>query len=106
MPQGLAPVVTRAATYAGSRVVADPAPAFGSSADPPLSAPPHPARTRGSVAMATVQRRMKAFTTNLKFLVKGTDTSLPTRNLTRVKMPYRGPFLLLFATGRQLSTLL
>jgi DNA-binding MarR family transcriptional regulator len=31
---------------------------------------------------------------------------LPTRNLTSMKMSHRGPFLLLFATGRQLRTLL
>jgi DNA-binding MarR family transcriptional regulator len=31
---------------------------------------------------------------------------MPARNLGRVKMTHRGPFLLLFATSRQLSTLL
>jgi DNA-binding MarR family transcriptional regulator len=42
----------------------------------------------------------------LKFFVKDSAEPLPTRNLRPVKMTHRGPFLLLFATGRQLSTLL
>jgi DNA-binding MarR family transcriptional regulator len=42
----------------------------------------------------------------LKFFVKRPDRLLRTRNLIGVKMSHRGPFLLLFATGRQLSTLL
>ena len=46
------------------------------------------------------------FTTNLKFFVKRYDRLLRTSNLIGVKMSHRGPFLLLFATGRQLSTLL
>lgn len=49
---------------------------------------------------------MPPFTTNLKFFVKKPGPLLPTRNLTPMKMSYRGPFLLLFATGRQLRTLL
>jgi DNA-binding MarR family transcriptional regulator len=42
----------------------------------------------------------------LKFFVKRSALPSPTRNLTSMKMSHRGPFLLLFATGRQLSTLL
>ena len=42
----------------------------------------------------------------MKFFVKRSDRLLRTRNLIGVKMSHRGPFLLLFATGRQLSTLL
>jgi DNA-binding MarR family transcriptional regulator len=49
---------------------------------------------------------MAPFTTNLKFFVKQFGAPLRTRNLTSMKMTHRGPFLLLFATGRQLSTLL
>ncbi len=42
----------------------------------------------------------------MKFFVKRPGRLLRTRNLIGVKMSHRGPFLLLFATGRQLSTLL
>jgi DNA-binding MarR family transcriptional regulator len=42
----------------------------------------------------------------LKFFVKESGRVLPTRNLISMKMSHRGPFLLLFATGRQLRTLL
>ena len=49
---------------------------------------------------------MTSFTTNLKFFVKEAAQTLSTRNLKPMKMTHRGPFLLLFATGRQLGTLL